>query len=62
FKEAQEIDEHYREEMRNEGIEVVEFSDEELKEMADYTREKAWPLMRESLGDEILDELLKMVE
>lgn len=62
FEEAAEIDENYLQEMRDSGIEVIEFSNEELKEMANYTREKVWPKTREALGDEIVDELMKISE
>src|SRR5699024_11326962 len=59
FEEAKEIDEEYLEEMKEEGINVVEFSDEELEAFAEHARNEVWPYARETLGEDIVDELLE---
>lgn len=62
FEEAKEIDEEYLEEMKEEGINVVEFSDEELEAFAEHARNEVWPYARETLGEDIVDELLEEVK
>lgn len=57
---AEENDNFYMEELRKEGIEVIEFSAEELKEISEYSRRESWPKMEERLGADIVNELLEI--
>lgn len=57
FKTAQEYDKQYRDLMKQEGIEIIEFSDEELNQLAEYVRENTWPKLKDVLGDGIIDAL-----
>ncbi|HHX51591.1 MAG TPA: TRAP transporter substrate-binding protein DctP [Clostridia bacterium] len=56
---AEESDRLYLDKMREAGIEVYEYTTEELKPLADYTREVTWPKMAKRLGEEIINELMK---
>lgn len=59
---AEEDDEMYRNKMEDEGIEVIEFSDEELQEFADFVRKEVWPVAEGTLGKELMEEVLEEVE
>jgi len=57
FEQAEKDDQHYMDKMAEEGIEVITFSDEELKSFADHTRETTWPKLKDKLSEEIYDGL-----
>ncbi|MGM8364490.1 TRAP transporter substrate-binding protein DctP [Virgibacillus sp. W0181] len=61
IKNAKEIDEEYREKLRDEGIEVVEFTDEELHVFGEYIRKKVWPQIKDEVGEEVIENLLKEI-
>lgn len=44
------------------GMEVIHLSDEVFQQIASIQKEKVWPLIRESVGDELVDALLHAVE
>lgn len=54
---AEEMEIEYRAKMDEEGIEVVEFSDEELEELAQYSRETSWPTLDDPKQIELLDKV-----
>lgn len=62
FEKAEEIDQHYRDLMEEEGIEVVEFTDEEIASLAQHVRETTWPKLEESIGKEIMQDLKEFID
>lgn len=62
YTQVKEEDEKYRGLLREEGIEVIEFTEEELKAMAEDIRENAWPLVEDKFGKEFMDGLYADVE
>lgn len=62
FIQAEEEQEKYNQLITEEhGVEVVEFTDEELQAYADKVREEVWPKLEDEYGD-ILDEIKKELE
>lgn len=62
FIQAEEEQEKYNELITEEhGVEVVDFTDEELQAYADKVREEVWPELEDEYGD-ILDEIKKELE
>jgi len=59
FETAEELNEGYMDQMRDYGIEVVVFTDEELREVAKHNRDVVWPAVRDRIGPELIDELMK---
>lgn len=59
---AEENDQYYRDEMEKIGIDIIEFTDEELKNLAEHTRKTTWPALKENLGEEIVEGLLSSYE
>lgn len=57
-KSAEEDDTKYKDMLRDAGIEVYEFTDEERAAMADYVRTNIWPEFAESFGQDFLDDLV----
>ncbi|MDK2986558.1 MAG: TRAP-type transport system periplasmic protein [Clostridia bacterium] len=57
FDLAKADDEKYRKMLREEGIEVIEFTDEELKAMAEHAREVTWPKLTKRLTEELVQGL-----
>lgn len=55
--EAIENDEIYLKKLEEYGIEVVEITDEQYKELAEYTRTEIWPLSYDRIGEEVFNEL-----
>lgn len=55
-------DNEYLNKLMEEGIEVYEFTDEEIKEFAEFVRETVWPLTEDALGEETLNQLLEEVQ
>lgn len=62
FTTAEEQEIEYREKMKEDGIEVIEFTDDELAEFAEQVKEDAWPIGEESIGKELLDELIENIQ
>lgn len=58
---AQEDDQKYKDMLKEAGVEVVEFSDEELENFASYVRENVWPEFANSFGQEFLDNVAASV-
>ncbi|MGS2779622.1 TRAP transporter substrate-binding protein DctP [Robertmurraya sp. GLU-23] len=56
---AEKYDKEYTEKLKEEGIEVVEISEEEINKLAEYVRANTWPKLEKTLGTDIVDELLK---
>lgn len=50
---------HYIDEMRDFGIEILELSDEEVEAFAKYTRETTYPKYKELIGEEAYNELME---
>lgn len=57
FKEAKKVDDFYVGEAVKSGMKYFELSDKQLKEHATLAREKVWPIIREELGAEIMDNI-----
>lgn len=55
---AENDDREYREKLAEEGIEVIEFSEEELSELAQKVKETTWPKLKKTIGEEIMDKLI----
>lgn len=58
FVTAEENETEYLNKMKEEGIEVIEFTDEELEAFSKYAREVTWPKLKDSLGEDVIDGLL----
>jgi len=58
LKVAEENDKIYPEKLKEKGIEVIYFNDEELKVWADHCRKVTWPKLEERLTKEFIDRLL----
>jgi TRAP-type C4-dicarboxylate transport system substrate-binding protein len=52
-------DEKYMDLMAQEGIEVIEFSDEELSAFANHIRETCWPKLTDRFGEDIMQGILE---
>lgn len=61
YDRAEEIDAEYCEKLEAEGIQVVNLTDEEMEAVAQAVRQHAWPKMRESLTQEVIDTVCKDV-
>ena len=55
FARAEADGEIYKQMLRDYGVEVVEFTDEEYAAMAAYVQENAWPQLADSFTQEFLD-------
>ncbi|MCT4534353.1 TRAP transporter substrate-binding protein DctP [Halodesulfovibrio sp.] len=55
FLMAESEDEMYRKKLAEEGIKVIMFTTQELEQMADYVRAKAWPRLEKNLTPELLN-------
>lgn len=63
FDTAQENEEVYKEKLAADyGVEVVEFTPEQIDAYAAFVREKSWPKMEELLGKELIDGMKAEVE
>lgn len=58
--EAAEIDQEYRDKLSEEGITIHEFSEEEIREMADFVRTETWPKIEE-VDQGYLDEVREII-
>ncbi|MCF6409110.1 TRAP transporter substrate-binding protein DctP [Pseudalkalibacillus salsuginis] len=52
-------DKEYREKLEEEGIKVVQLNEEEIQKLAEHVRKNTWPELKDHLGDDIIDELMK---
>lgn len=59
FNMAEELNNGYMDQMRDHGIEVITFTDEELHEVAKKNREAVWPKIEDKIGKELIEELMK---
>jgi len=57
FEVNEEENEKYMKQMEEYGINVIRFSDEELKTMANYIRETTWPKVAEKIGKDVVEGL-----
>lgn len=57
FEEADENEHKYMDKLREKGVEVVEFTDEEVKANAEKCREITWPVLEEAFGKDVMDGL-----
>ena len=55
-------DQKYMDLMKNMGIEIIEFSDEERAAMAKDIRENVWPELSKNLGQDYVDKILEMMK
>lgn len=62
FDIAEKNEEEYRNKMEEEGIEVYEFTDAELKKLAEKARENVWPKAEETVGKDLIDELVENIQ
>ncbi|MGM0901786.1 MAG: TRAP transporter substrate-binding protein DctP [Bacillota bacterium] len=62
FENAEKLEEEYRAKLKEEGIEVIEFTDGELQTLADYSRENSWSVAEETIGKDLLEELLEALK
>lgn len=61
FVEVRETDAQYLETMREAGIDVVTFDDEQLQAFARVAREEVWPEISEEVGEEVMAELQQAI-
>lgn len=59
FASCEAEDEKYLEEMKDKGIEIFEFTDEELEQLAVYSRNTTWPKFKDRFGEELINDLLE---
>lgn len=62
FDIAAEDDQKYMDLMRNMGIEIIEFTDEERAAMASDIRENVWPQLSKNMGEEFINQIFEMVK
>jgi len=48
--------------MEKEGIEIVELSEDEINQLAQYVRENTWPKLKERMTDELIDGLIESIK
>lgn len=58
FEVAEESEQEHIQRMIDEGIEVVEFTEEEMEVFVEYAKEVTWPKLKDSLGEDVIDRLL----
>ncbi|NLV57967.1 MAG: hypothetical protein GXY67_04290, partial [Clostridiales bacterium] len=59
---AQDDEAKYKELLRDKGITVVEFTDEERAAFAQAVRANVWPKLAKTFGQEFLDNVLAITE
>ena len=62
FKLAADDDEKYMNLMRDSGIEIIEFTDEELQSFADTVRNSAWNDLAKNTSQEFIDNILDSLD
>lgn len=58
FDVTQQAEQDYLNKMRENGIQVIEFTDEELKAIAEYTRNTIWPKLKDQFGEDLMNKLI----
>jgi len=58
FAVAEEQEQANMQRLRDYGIEVITFTDEELAGFAKKVKEEVWPKIRDDIGPEVMDEVL----
>lgn len=61
IQEAEKIDNEYVDKLKEEGIEIHEYTEKEIQEMAEYIRENAWTQVSDEM-QEVLNEARKDIE
>ncbi|MCH6266970.1 TRAP transporter substrate-binding protein DctP [Neobacillus citreus] len=54
---AEKDDKEYMEKLKQAGVKVITFSDEDLKKFAEFTRKTTWPKLKDRLGEDIVNGL-----
>lgn len=62
FETAEEYDQDYRNQLEDEGIEVIELSDEEVEGLAKTVREKTYPKLKEAMGEDLIEGLQEFLD
>lgn len=62
FELAAADDQKYMDLMREAGIEVIEFTDEERAAIADDIRENVWPELAKNLGQDFVEQITEMLK
>ncbi|MDT8862879.1 TRAP transporter substrate-binding protein DctP [Alkalihalobacillus sp. MEB130] len=62
FITAEEFDEKYVQLMEEEGIQVIDLSEDEIEVLRAYVRENTWDRLRGPMSDEIIDNLLESID
>lgn len=62
FETVREFDKLYKEKLEEEGIEVIELSDEEVEVLAEAVREKTYPKLKDEMGEDLINELLEYLD
>lgn len=50
--------EEYEQKLKDEGVEVINYSEEEITQMSDSYRENVWPKMKEQFDEGIMDKII----
>lgn len=61
FENAEQLEEEYRQTLQEEGIEVFEFTEEELAQFAERSYEESWPTARDAIGEDLMDQILESI-
>jgi TRAP-type transport system periplasmic protein len=62
FEIAAKNEQSYRDKMAEEGIDVTEFSAEELTKLAELTRTNTWPKLEEEYGKDVIQKIKESIE
>ncbi|WHH58227.1 TRAP transporter substrate-binding protein DctP [Petroclostridium sp. X23] len=62
FKKAKEQQAKYEEKLKEEGITVYSYTDEEIAAFAKKVREEVWPKVRSDYGEELFDSIVKSLK
>lgn len=62
FEIAEADDQKYMDMMRDMGIQIIEFTDEERMAMAADIRENVWPTLAENMGEDFVNQILETME
>ncbi|MFG6116041.1 TRAP transporter substrate-binding protein DctP [Halobacillus sp. MO56] len=62
FASAEQETEDYEQKLRDEGIEVIEYTDEELENFAKQVRENVWPELKKEYGEELFNRVTEGVQ
>ncbi|WZL72315.1 TRAP transporter substrate-binding protein DctP [Clostridiaceae bacterium 35-E11] len=62
FEKAEAMEKEYENKLKELGIEVLEFSDEELSQFAKKARETVWPVIKSDFGEELFDSITSEIK